>query len=226
MPAPEPPHDGRTDAHPAIQRAFELDGDADRITAYYDEWAENYDHDVGEERYAGPSMCVDTMRRCRGLVPGLDLDDPDLTIVDGGCGTGLVGVEVARHGYRVIDGVDLSPAMVDAARARGVYRDLEAGVDLTRPPAERWAGSADVMILAGVFTLGHLPGRALETIASWVRPGGLLVVSARRQYYDSSDFAAVANELTAAGRLNEIARNENAPATEDSPGHYFAFVVA
>ncbi len=218
-------HGGDTTPHPAIQQAFELAGDPDRITEYYDGWAETYDHDVGEERYAGPATCVEVLRACAGLVDSVDVLDPDLTIVDGGCGTGLVGVELARAGYTTVDGVDLSPAMVDAARARGVYRELEAGVDLTQPPEERWARSADVMVLAGVFTLGHLPGRTLETLAGWVRPGGLIVVSTRRQYYETSDFAAVAEELVAAGVLTEIARRMNAPGTEDSPAHYFSFRV-
>ena len=61
---------------------------------------------------------------------------PNLTIVDAGCGTGLIGVELARHGYRTIDGVDLSPAMVERARQRNVYRDLEDDFDLGVPPPE------------------------------------------------------------------------------------------
>lgn len=213
------------DAHPAVQRAFELGGDADRITDYYDEWAASYDRDVGEERYAGPAMCVETLRRCADRVTSIDVTDPNIDIVDGGCGTGLVGVELALDGYLAIDGVDLSPAMVERARERGVYRTLESGVDLTQPPSERWAGAADVMVLAGVFTLGHLPGETLATLTGWVRPGGLIVVSTRKQYYDTSDFAAVAGRLTHDGTLEEILRVENAPSTEDSPGHYFAFLV-
>ena len=221
MAGPDDP-DRATTPHPAIKRAFELAGDPEKITAYYDEWAATYDHDVGGERYAGPTMCVAMLLRCGGRVaPGRDP-----TVVDAGCGTGLVGLELARAGYRVVDGVDLSPAMVEAARARGVYRDLEAGVDLTEPPSERWAGAADAMTVAGVFTLGHLPGRTLETLIEWVRPGGVIVVSTRVQYYDSSDYGAVADELIASGRLTEVARVMNGASTEDSPGHYFAYRVA
>ncbi len=226
MADPDDPDDPAPSPHPAIQRAFELAGDPDRITDYYDEWAATYDRDVGEERYAGPAMCVDVLRRCAGIVSTIDVTDPDLTIVDGGCGTGLVGVELARAGYRVIDGVDLSPAMIEAARARGVYRDLEANIDLTRPPPARWAGASDVMILAGVFTLGHLPGRTLGTLTGWVRHGGLIVLSTRLQYYESSDYARVGDELVGSGVLTEVARVLNAPGTEDSPAHYFAYAVS
>ncbi|MGI9645833.1 MAG: class I SAM-dependent DNA methyltransferase [Ilumatobacteraceae bacterium] len=223
--ADEPAADS-PDAHPAIRAAFQLDGDSDKITSYYDEWAETYDADVGDERYEGPAMCVKVLRRCTGLVTRVDVTDPHLTIVDGGCGTGLVGAALAAAGYEVIDGVDLSEAMVDAARARGVYRHLEAGVDLTRPPSERWDRAADAMLLAGVFTLGHLPGATLETLMHWVRPGGLLVISTRTQYYDTSDFAEVADQLVASGVLREVLRLMDAPGTEDAGAHYFAFEVA
>ena len=37
-------------------------------------------------------------------------------------------------GYRIIDGIDLSEAMIEVAAGTGLYRRLEAGVDLTRPP--------------------------------------------------------------------------------------------
>ena len=40
-----------------------------------------------------------------------------VSIVDLGCGTGLITCELARHGFRMI-GVDPSPAMVNIARHR------------------------------------------------------------------------------------------------------------
>ena len=46
---------------------------------------------------------------------------------DLGCGTGRTGAWLAAHGVGEIDGVDLSPGMLAAARARGVYRSLREG---------------------------------------------------------------------------------------------------
>src|SRR4051794_25230717 len=51
---------------------------------------------------------------------------------DLGCGTGRTGAWLKARGVGEIDGVDLSPGMLEAAHARGVYRSLrEAGVDDT-----------------------------------------------------------------------------------------------
>src|SRR6201996_8481482 len=45
-------------------------------------------------------------------------------VADLGCGTGRTGTWLAGRGVGEIDGVDLSPGMLEAARARGVYRSL------------------------------------------------------------------------------------------------------
>lgn len=46
---------------------------------------------------------------------------------DLGCGTGRTGAWMAARGVGEIDGVDLSPGMLEAARIRGVYRSLREG---------------------------------------------------------------------------------------------------
>jgi SAM-dependent methyltransferase len=52
--------------------------------------------------------------------------------VDLGCGTGRTGAWLRRHGVPAIDGVDLTPEMLAAARERGVHdRLVEADVTAT-----------------------------------------------------------------------------------------------
>jgi predicted TPR repeat methyltransferase len=56
----------------------------------------------------------------------------DLSILDLGCGTGLAGVVFKDMAAR-LDGIDLSPAMVEKARALGIYNtlavaDIETGL--------------------------------------------------------------------------------------------------
>src|SRR3712207_4794701 len=43
---------------------------------------------------------------------------------DLGCGTGRTGAWLQRHGIQAIDGVDLTPEMLDIARSNRVYRRL------------------------------------------------------------------------------------------------------
>lgn len=66
------------------------------------------------------------------------------SVLDGGCGTGRVGIELARRGLTVL-GVDADPDMITAARAKSpdiAWLALDLA-DLDRP--ERF----DVVVLAG-----------------------------------------------------------------------------
>jgi SAM-dependent methyltransferase len=62
------------------------------------------------------------------LLERLDVDWGSVgRAADLGCGTGRTGSWLAGRGVGEIDGVDLSPGMLDAARARGVYASLREG---------------------------------------------------------------------------------------------------
>lgn len=47
--------------------------------------------------------------------------------VDLACGTGRVGVWLKERGVRAVDGVDLTPAMLEKAKTKGVYDRLAVG---------------------------------------------------------------------------------------------------
>ena len=65
----------------------------------------------------------DEMRRT--LLAWLPADLRGRRLLDAGCGTGALAVEAARRGARVV-AIDLSPTLIDLARAR-TPRDLGAG---------------------------------------------------------------------------------------------------
>src|ERR1700716_3062546 len=60
-------------------------------------------------------------------------------VVDLGCGTGRTAAWLRRHDVGSIDGVDLTPEMLDAARSRGAHdRLVEADVAATGLDAGRY----------------------------------------------------------------------------------------
>ena len=68
-------------------------------------------------KYAGPERLQDGIQAVIG-------DKAGLTMLDLGCGSGLMGVNTK---WRAADltGVDLSPEMIELARARNIYDRLE-----------------------------------------------------------------------------------------------------
>lgn len=209
-----------------LHDAMSLDGDVEKLTSYYDRWAENYDADLSDARYGLPAMMIATLREAIGAAGDLaHLGAPATPVLDAGCGTGLVGLALHEIGYRNISGVDLSPKMVEVAQRLGVYRRLEAPVDLTRPPSPRFAGSADIVTVGGVFTVGHVPPETLVTVADLVADGGLLIVSTRKAYNEQTGFDGVAGRAIDDGLLELLVHIRDAPYTVDSTGDYRAFRV-
>lgn len=95
-----------------------------------------------------------------------------IEIASYGCGTGATEHVLAKAGRRV-HGLDISVEALEIARTRLTsIKHVSAGVyDYFKP------SSLDGLILADV--LEHLPQahRALQQMASWIRPGGWAVIS-------------------------------------------------
>ena len=91
--------------------------DAGYVRHLFDQFSADYDSRMrGQLAYRAPEI----LRELAALVlPGAHA----LVALDLGCGTGLSGEAFAGI-VSAIDGIDLSPAMIERARARGLYRDL------------------------------------------------------------------------------------------------------
>jgi SAM-dependent methyltransferase len=95
------------------------------------------------------------------------------SVLDAGCGTGRVAVELARRGIDVV-GVDVDATMLDKARAKAPALRWEeadlATLDLGR--------TFDVVVLAGNVMIFLAPGTedaVVTSLARHVAPGGALV---------------------------------------------------
>ncbi len=214
------------DRHPAIDKALNLDGNPDAIRELYEDWADNYDNDVFGEEYGAAKATVEALTELPDTSQlSVDPHSPQLRIADVGCGTGLVGVELWRHGFRTIDGFDLSPAMIEKARQRGIYRHLHGNVDITQDTPPEWQQQYDAVVCCGVFTSGHVPPTALEQVIQFVKVGGIIALSTRKSYYEASQFQAFSDSLEANGYVKLLRVQHNGPYTDDETGHYWSYVV-
>lgn len=104
-------------------------------------------------------------------------DAPVHSLLDLGAGTGRMLELLAPLAQRAV-GVDLSPAMLNLARARieehGLRNVTLRQGDIYAPPVERAA--YDLVVIHQVLHFLDDPGRALAEAARTLRPGGRLLV--------------------------------------------------
>ncbi|WP_406351066.1 class I SAM-dependent methyltransferase [Streptomyces sp. NBC_00658] len=95
-------------------------------------------------------------------------------VLDLGCGTGSLSLLASGWGHHVT-GVDLSPGMVDLARAKLAGRDAVFLVgDAATPPVGEQL--FDVLLCRHVLWTLPDPGRVLRHWCGLLRPGGRLVL--------------------------------------------------
>jgi predicted TPR repeat methyltransferase len=111
------------------------------------------------------------------------LKPPPWRILDLGCGTGLVGVALKglAPGSR-LDGIDLSPRMLEAARARGFYSDLILG-DLETVLAQS-GPSYDLIVSADTMTYFGNLAPVFSGVARRLEPGGVYVFASEAKAGD------------------------------------------
>jgi SAM-dependent methyltransferase len=104
----------------------------------------------------------------------VDSYDPS-SVLDAGCGTGRVALELHRRGRHAV-GLDVDPAMLEAARAKGP--DLRWILGDLADPALDVGGTFDLVVMAGnvlIFVEPGREGRVLANAARWLEPGGRLI---------------------------------------------------
>ena len=128
----------------AIKRAPR--SDAGYVRHLFDQFSADYDARMrGHLHYAAPEILLGLAAM---VMPGRE----QLRILDLGCGTGLAGETFKPLAAR-LDGVDLSPAMIEKARARGIYghlaiADLQGALDAAGPAYDLIL-AADTLVYLG-----------------------------------------------------------------------------
>lgn len=170
---------------PTLRKVYSAQGPDDCVDAY-NTWADGYEDDVvGRFGYVAPKVAAETFARF--------VTDPRTPVLDAGCGTGLAGVELAARGFTTVDGLDISPAMLEQASNKDVYRTL-LEADMTRSlPLETNAYGA--VISTGTFTHGHVGTEGLPELLRVTRPGGMVCLTINEGVYDDYGFQAAFDTL-------------------------------
>ena len=113
------------------------------VTALFDDYAPRFErHLVEALGYRGPAAIMAALVSAGG-------GGPVQHALDLGCGTGLMG-QAIRASTRQLDGLDLSPAMVEEARRLAIYDRLDVAA-IADGLAARSAASHDLILAADVL---------------------------------------------------------------------------
>ena len=180
---------------------------ADYVRSLFDGFAPHFEAKLqGQLGYRTPELLLALLRR------HLPEAGRFAHVLDLGCGTGLMGPLLRPLADR-LDGVDLSPRMLEAARAKGVYDGLAQGeiaahvAGLAQSPdlVLDLVTAADVLVYVGDLE------PLLRALAGRMAPGGLLLIST-----EAADGAGY--------RLLPTGRYAHAPAYVEAVGRGHGFL--
>jgi SAM-dependent methyltransferase len=173
----------------------------DATRAYYDEFSRSY------EAHRRPN----DPHGYHALVDDLEIDlvqryGANRAVLEVGCGTGLLLERIARFAATA-RGIDLSPGMLEKARARGL--DVVEGTATHLPFPD-----ATFDVTCSFKVLAHVPeiGLALREMARVTRPRGVVLA----EFYNPMSFRGLAKRLGPAGKISDATR-ESAVYTRFDP---------
>jgi predicted TPR repeat methyltransferase len=140
------------------------------VQALFDQYAPRFETSlVGDLGYRGPALLFRAVLAVRAAArkPAFFKRAIDL-----GCGTGLAATAFAKEVDR-FTGIDLSPRMIERARATGHYAELEVA-DMVQGLRSKPDASADLILAADAMVYIADLAPVLAEVSRVLAPGGLL----------------------------------------------------
>ena len=147
----------------------------EEVMKYYEDWGKNnkYDQDMLDWNYTGPKETVSTFKKYAKNI--------EIKIYDAGCGTGLVGAELKKFGYKNFDGADLSQKLLDLI-PNGLYQKI-LKVDLNKK-LDVQDNIYDAVLCVGTFTFGHVKPKALDEFIRITKNKGVMCFTINEGIYE------------------------------------------
>ena len=177
-------------------------GERDATRAYYDEFSHTYEAQRRPSEPHGYHALIDDLEIELTARHGTARD-----VLECGCGTGLL-LERIAHFARHASGIDLSPCMLDHARARGL--DVREG-SVTKLPFE----DATFDVTCSFKVLAHVQdiGRALREMARVTRTGGVVLA----EFYNPMSLRGLAKRFGPARKISDATRESAVYTRFDAP---------
>lgn len=176
--------------------------DLGKTRAYYDEFSKTYENERRPKSPNGYHAMIDDLEIAVTSRYGTGRD-----ILECGCGTGLLLEKMARFANRAV-GVDLSPGMLESARARGL--EVHEG-SVTKLPFE----DASFDVTCSYKVLAHVPdvALALSEMARVTKPGGWILA----ELYNPISLRGLVKKFGPAGNISSKTKESAVYTRFDAP---------
>ena len=158
----------------------------EEVMEFYDEWGDQdkYNKDMIDWDYTGPKETVNTFKKY--------FQNKDALIFDAGCGTGLVGKELNKFGYKNFYGADLSQILLNTI-PNNLYKKLFK-IDLNQS-IELEDNFFEAVMCVGTFTYAHVKPNALDEFVRITKNKGLICFTINEGIYEEYGFDKKIYEL-------------------------------
>ena len=189
------------DLKTAKDEEFTIHGgfDQNTISAKYDELSKNYEEVYKTVGWPDPKICA---QHC--LDNGYTADS---TVLDMGCGTGLVGEELAllaKIEKPHVIGIDASDKMLDQATSKNVYESVK-NVLLCNPEEFKannpeYIGAFDFVCASGLLAEGHATNEVFDEMVLSLKTGGYAIFTVRSEYLTKLNYQTGMDERVESGK--------------------------
>lgn len=141
------------------------------VKQVFDNFSGHFEERLEQLEYRAPNLIAGAMTEVFGRPAGI------LAILDAGCGTGLCGPLLRPFAER-LEGVDLSPGMLERAASTGCYDSL-VEAELTAFIRTR-KNAYDVIVSADTLCYFGDLGKVMSAATGALRPGGRFIFTVER----------------------------------------------
>jgi len=165
---------------------YQLDS-KEKVLKYYVNWTKKgeYNKNMVSWNYQAPQNTVKLFDK--------HAPNKNINILDAGCGSGLVGIELQKYGYTKITGVDFSKEMLDLIPSK-IYHQLEL-IDLNKK-LKYENNFFDAITCVGTFTYGHVKANALNELLRILKKNGLICFTINEGIYKKYQFDIKLKQLS------------------------------
>ena len=159
----------------------------EKVLDYYIDWTKKgqFNKDMTNWNYQAPQNTVKLFDQ--------HTPNKDINILDAGCGSGLVGIELQKYGYYQITGADFSQDMLNLI-PQNIYQKLEL-IDLNEI-LKYEENFFDAIICVGTFTYGHVKSHALDEFIRIIKKDGLICFTINEGIYKKYQFDKKIKQLS------------------------------